>query len=197
MNFKLKIEMNNVENIYPNGLYFMVILPTTINFLQLHKIIMECTNYQDYHHWDFKFTNQFEIKEINNFDLEMRENPYWPGTKFPDLLEAKDTVISDFFANYNKAKYTYDYGDDNEFTITKLETYDLEMIPGVLEFAGKFPPEDVGSTTGHFDLVDAINLGKHATDEQIEMIKYYIELGYKDFDIKKANSSIAKIVLLG
>ena len=36
----------------------------------------------------------------------MRENPFRPGTIFPDLLEAKDTVIKDFFTNYDKAKYT-------------------------------------------------------------------------------------------
>lgn len=129
MNFKLKIEMNNVEEIYPKGLYFVAILPVNITFLQLHKVIMACTNYQDYHQWDFKFSNEFEVKEINKFDLEMRENPFRPGTIFPDLLEAK---------------YTYDYGDGNEFTISRVETYDFDLVPGVIEFAGKFPPEDVG-----------------------------------------------------
>ena len=39
MYFKLKIEMNNVEEIYPKGLYF-AILPVNITFLQLHKVIM-------------------------------------------------------------------------------------------------------------------------------------------------------------
>ena len=33
MNFKLKIEMNNVEKIYPKGLYFVAILPVNITFL--------------------------------------------------------------------------------------------------------------------------------------------------------------------
>ena len=80
MNFKLKIEMNNVEEIYPKGLYFVAILPVNITFLQLHKVIMACTNYQDYHQWDFKFSNEYE-EEINKFDLE-RENPFRPGTKF-------------------------------------------------------------------------------------------------------------------
>ena len=195
MNFKLKIEMNNVEEIYPKGLYFVAILPVNITFLQLHKVIMACTNYQDYHQWDFNFNNEFEVKEINKFDLEMRENSFRPGTKFPDLLEAKDTVIKDFFTNYDKAKYTYDYGDGNEFAISIVETYDFDLVPGVIEFAGKFPPEDVGFISGHFELVEAIKAGKNATEEQIEMREHYIELGYKNFDIKKANSRIAKIVL--
>lgn len=89
----------------------------------------------------------------------------------------------------------YDYGDGNEFTISRVETYDFDLVPGVIEFAGKFPPEDVGFISGHFELVEAIKAGKNATEEQIEMREYYIELGYKNFDIKKANSRIAKIVL--
>jgi hypothetical protein len=98
-------------------------------------------------------------------------------------------------SNYKKSKYTYDYGDDNEFKITLLETFGIELVPGILEFAGKFPPEDVSFTNGHLELVKAIKAGKNATEEQIEMIEYYMKLGYKNFDIKKANSRIAKIVL--
>jgi hypothetical protein len=111
------------------------------------------------------------------------------------FAKIKDTVIKDFFTNYDKAKYTYDYGDGNEFTISRVETYDFDLVPGVIEFAGKFPPEDVGFISGHFELVEAIKAGKNATEEQIEMREHYIELGYKNFDIKKANSRIAKIVL--
>lgn len=111
------------------------------------------------------------------------------------FAKIKDTVIKDFFTNYDKAKYTYDYGDGNEFTISRVETYDFDLVPGVIEFAGKFPPEDVGFISGDFELVEAIKAGKNATEEQIEMREHYIELGYKNFDIKKANSRIAKIVL--
>lgn len=73
--------------------------------------------------------------------------------------------------------------------------FDFDLVPGVIEFAGKFPPEDVGFISGHFELVEAIKAGKNATEEQIEMREHYIGLGYKNFDIKKANSRIAKIVL--
>lgn len=194
MYFKLKIEMINVKEIYPNGLYFIALLPSNITFLQLHKIIMACTNYQDYHLWDFNFNREFEVKEITEQDILTRENPFRPGTKYPDLLEAADTTIKELMSNYKKAKYTYDYGDDNEFMITLLETFDTELVPGVLEFAGKFPPEDVGFTSGHLELVNAIKAGKNATDEQKEMREYYIKLGYKNFNIKKANSKIANII---
>src|SRR5690554_4052094 len=159
------------------------------------KLKSAYTHLKDLHINDSITNNEFEVKEINKFDLEMRENPFRPGTKFPDLLEVKDTVIRDFFTNYDKAKYTYDYGDGNEFTISRVETYDFDLVPGVIEFAGKFPPEDVGFISGHFELVEAIKAGKNETEEQIEMKEHYIELGYKNFDIKKANSRIAKIVL--
>lgn len=59
----------------------------------------------------------------------------------------------------------------------------------------KYIPGDVGFISGHFELVEAIKAGKNATEEQIEMREHYIELGYKNFDIKKVNSRIAKIVL--
>ena len=54
-------------------------------------------------------------------------------------------------------------------------------MPGVIEFAGKFPPEDVGFVSGHKELIKAIKAGKNATEEQIEMREHYIELGYKKF----------------
>src|SRR5690554_7821108 len=99
----------------------------------------------------------------------MRENPFRPGTKFPDLLEAKDTVIKEFFTNYDKAKYTYDYGDGNEFTISRVETYDFDLLPGVIEFAGNFRPEDDGCISGHCELVEAIHGGKYAAEEQMAL----------------------------
>lgn len=43
--------------------------------------------------------------------------------------------------------------------------------------------------------IKAIKAGKNATEEQKELREHYIKLGYKDFDIKKANSRIAKIAL--
>jgi len=92
MNFKLKIEMNNVEEIYPKGLYFVAILPVIITFLQLHKVIMACTNYQDYHQWDFNFNNEFEVKEINKFDLEMREHYIELGYKNFDIKKANSRI---------------------------------------------------------------------------------------------------------
>ena len=156
---------------------------------------MACTNYQDYHLWDFNFTKEFEVKQIGEQDILIRENPFRPDTKYPDLLEAAYTSIKELMSNYKKSKYTYDYGDDNEFKITLLETFGIELVPGILEFAGKFPPEDVSFTSGHLELVKAIKAGKNATEEPIEMREHYIELGYKIFDIKKANSRIAKIVL--
>ena len=93
------------------------------------KLKSAYTHLKDLHINDSITNNEFEVKEINKFDLEMRENPFRPGTKFPDLLEAKDTVIRDFFTNYDKAKYTYDYGDGNEFTISRVETYDFDLVP--------------------------------------------------------------------
>lgn len=73
-----------------------------------------------------------------------------------------------------KAKYTYDYADGNEFTISRVETYDFDLVPGVIEFAGKSPPDDVGFISGHFELIEAIKAGKNATEEQIEMREHYI-----------------------
>lgn len=194
MTYKLKIEMLDVENIYPKGLYFIVLLPSNISFLQLHKIIMECTNYQDYHLWNFIFENDFEVKAINEFDIEMRENPYNPNYKFPELLEASNIKLKQLFSKYNKAKYTYDFGDDNEFVITLLESLDGDLVPGVLEFEGRFPPEDIGGVPGHEEFIEAIKAGRKANEEQIDFRNYYKQLGYKKFSIPRSNFKIAKIV---
>ena len=81
----------------------------------------------------------------------------------------------------------------NEFTISRVETYDFDLVPGVIEFAGKFPPEDVGFISGHFELVEAIKQVKcdwrtNWNERTLNRIRL------QKFDIK-ANSRIAKIVL--
>lgn len=194
MNYKLKIELVDGKLIEPKGIYFTVIIPANITFLQLHKIIMAATNYQDYHEWRFVFKNDFEVKTIRDYDIDSRENPYNPNHKFPDLLEAKDTQIKQLFAEYKKVKYTYDFGDDNDFEIKLLKVYEDELVNGVLEFNGTFPPEDIGGINGYGEFLHILQKGSKATDDEKDFARYYKELGYKKFNITKANKLINEIV---
>lgn len=62
MNYRLKVMLSDSKIIVPNGIYFHLIVPDDITFLQLHKIIMAATNYLDYHLWTFMFKDNYEVK---------------------------------------------------------------------------------------------------------------------------------------
>lgn len=95
----------------------------------------------------------------------MRENFFRLGMKFLDLLEVKDIVIKDFFINYDRVKYIYDYGDGNEFIIFRVEIYDFDLVFGVIEFVGKFLLEDVGFVSGYKEFIKVIKVGKNVIEE--------------------------------
>jgi len=193
MNYKLMVKMEDGELIYPKGLYFTVVIPSNTTFLQLHKIIMACTNYEDYHMWSFAFDNHYEVKIIDENDIRMRERPY-KNMKYPDLLEAKEITIKELLTEYKVARYTYDFGDDNHFQIELLEYVEDDNLIGVIDFNGKFPPEDIGGIHGYLDFLKIQENLASATEEQIEMVNHFESMKFEAFNVEKSSLKVKKII---
>lgn len=198
MNYRLKVMLSDSKIIVPNGIYFHLIVPDDITFLQLHKIIMAATNYLDYHLWTFMFKDNYEVKilypdddsDYNRYRVDHGDVPI-------TFLDATSTPLSELFSKYKKCNYVYDFGDYNEFTITLKKTYKEPLVYGVMDHNGIFPPEDVGGIGGFIDFLDYKAKGKNGSSEEQDYVRHYENLGYKPLNPVATTTRIQKIIREG
>jgi len=107
-----------------------LIVPSNIEFANLHKLIQDVFNWKNRHLHDFSVIDGKTMKSVE------------AGLR-----------LSDFFPNYKKIIYTYDMGDNWEHSIELvrvIEEHDEES-PYLLEAVGQTPPEDVGGIGGFIE----------------------------------------------
>jgi hypothetical protein len=96
--YQLKISTKDIKP----SIWRTILVPSNITFLDLHGIIMELFGFEDYHLFGFE-NSVFGIPISDGTD----------GTK-----NASKIKISECFTKIDKLNYTYDFGDDWNFSIS-------------------------------------------------------------------------------
>lgn len=151
--FQIKINANDIKP----QIYRTIIVDSTKSFITLHKYIQNAFGFENYHLWQFS-------TDFRNFKGN--------GVKLYEIFkEEKD-----------KINYTYDFGDNWEFTLTlekiitesKLLTLKLKnkKPPFLLKAKGPMLIEDCG---GIYTIAEILNLYEFLLKDDKEIEKEEIE----------------------
>ena len=188
-----------------------LIVPSTLDFYDLHSIIQTSVGWTDSHLFKFSIEDTHNNKTIEmvgdeesvqeNFGMAQyyMKNPPEKNTMADkmyqqfirkQLLLARDVHLDEYICSFPKLHYTYDFGDgwEHEIVMEKsLEDYAFDF-PEVLDGKGTCPPEDVGGPPGyeHFKLVM-----KDKEDPDHAHMKAWAERqGYRKFKLAKVNADL-------
>ncbi len=173
-------------------------MPAGATFKRLHDVIQNVTNFQsgyphmDYHLYEFHLpednksvTNNEEaylehqnykknkamfaqrLKEMPS-DMLKFEKSYQERLKV-EVRKPTGLKIDDYVENDRELRYTYDFGDDWQFTIKLEETVDDYYFgfPTLLDGAETAPPEDVGGIDQFYEFWEAYQDPKHPEHEEM------------------------------
>ncbi|MGM0379693.1 MAG: plasmid pRiA4b ORF-3 family protein [Bacillota bacterium] len=214
----IKIELDESNPL----IWRRVIMPADATFNRLNDIIQNVTNfksgwpYDDYHLYEFDLqeedilvTNDLEAyeehkhyqnnkemykKRLENMDPEMAEFAKIHNQHLEkEVKKPKFYKIDDYLQKYKTINYTYDFGDNWEFTI-KLEevVYDYNFgFPTLLDGEQTAPPEDVGGIYGYYDFLEIYNDKNHS--EYKETKEWAKGQNYKEYDKDSINKDLKKI----
>lgn len=176
--YALKIALNGIKP----AIWRRFCVPGEISLDRLHDVIQIVMGWQDSHLHEFEIAGQCYTEA--------------PETADTDGLEGAEFRLTDLVARVGaKFRYTYDFGDDWEHTLT------LERITPVPEnhqaciacMAGKrnCPPEDVGGTDGYQEFLASLSNPRH--EEHERMLKWVGGSFDPDaFDVNLVNLELAK-----
>lgn len=128
-----------------------ILVPSSITFHRLHRIIQTVFDWQDCHLFEFSFSG-------TDVCLPLEDDFLLPDSKPPK--DARRVKIGRLLSAERRCTYTYDFGDNWEHEI-ELEKA-LEPEPGVLYpvcVAGMqhAPLDDIGGIGGYYRFLEAIS----------------------------------------
>jgi len=160
LTFSLAINEESQKNIYQlkisikgakPPIWRRVLVEPTINFEELHDIIQDIFNWEDYHLY------MFMSKRANYTSREsLQEDMFGDANVKPSDEHSIRTEFSDI---KDKIKYIYDFGDnwEHEIVLEKILPYDSKIDYPICT-AGKRegPMEDSGGIYNYNDIVQAL-----------------------------------------
>ena len=188
-----------------------LVIPSTLDFYDLHSIIQTSVGWTDSHLFNFSIEdpkNNITIEMVGdeesvleNFGMAQHymKNPpekdtfeYSMYQRFirRQLLLARDVHLDEYVRDFSEFRYTYDFGDGWEHKVVMekiLEDYEFDY-PEVLEGKGTCPPEDVGGPPGydHFK-----QIMKDKEDPEHDAMKSWAKSqGYRKFNLDKVNADL-------
>lgn len=183
-----------------------IIIPSDINFMQLHNIIQTAFEWKNYHLYEFtskefseRITNDIEAVEESEF-FQSKEGIKFKksmGIKFLDIpslgsvLFANDVLIEDYFEKAKKLTYVYDFGDWWEHTIEIVSIIDnyTGSCPIVTKFKQASPPDDCGGIYGYYEFLEQYTSGDKNLKKWAEMQGYSGE-----YDIDEINEDMKDVL---
>lgn len=147
----------------------LIDVPTYYNLWDLHVAIQDAMGWSDYHLHQFTFVNLKTVKKKITFSSPNEDDPD-ESTSVNELLA--NQVVS--MATYC-AEYLYDFGDSWKHQLTMVATVpsDGGGYPRCVEGEYACPPEDCGSDSGYFRVVDVMSGKKQNYDgERKEMMEW-------------------------
>ncbi|MDD4029611.1 MAG: plasmid pRiA4b ORF-3 family protein [Caldisericia bacterium] len=211
----VKIELNESNPL----IWRRVIFPADATFKRLHDIIQNVTNFQSgyssdpYHLYDFDLRQEplmvtndeiayQEHKDYIEYKKKMKKTKKALPKEMPQfqknqiaLLEIPTYLPSNrkvdvYLEKYKTIPYTYDFGDNWEFTVT-LEDIVFDYYfgyPTLLDGENTAPPEDVGGIFMFYEFLDAYNDPKHPDHEEYK--EWADSNHFQEYDPKRINRSL-------
>jgi len=185
-----------------------IIVPLSYNFRELHKIIQNLYNWQDYHLHEFfvyseekddtKNWNQSEYhkdgyKAVLNLAMNQENFEYnrdelnFAAEDFEMAVE-NEVKLKDVLPA--RIKYNYDYGDNWQHYLETeeiIENYKSNQ-PTFLEGAGTAPPEDVGGVGGFSEFMEIISNPDH--EEYESMLEWAESQRFKEYDSEEIKTKV-------
>jgi hypothetical protein len=190
----VKIELNESNPL----IWRRVILPADATFKRLHDIIQNVTNFQSGYPYDPYHIYDFDIRQ-EPLMVTNDANAYHEHKSFIEyikkLKKAKKTLpkvnsefekthiamleiptylpsnrkVDVYLEKYKTIPYTYDFGDNWEFTITLEDiVYDYYFgYPTLLDGENTAPPEDVGGINMFYEFLKIYNDPTHPDHKEI------------------------------
>lgn len=158
-------------------------IPDDITFERLHFIIQKLFGFANRHMWEFRIpkenkkTDEVDLNDIRK-TIDMKKSL---RSKVRTVLE-KQTVID----------YVYDFGDDWEIIIQKLEKTNYKNKTAlILDYEGRYNPlDDMGGIFVYEEIMEAVNDGGDITEVIAEYGIPEYELKYRmDFEEKYEKGS--------
>lgn len=127
-------------------------VPSSISFKQLHGIIQKVFGFEDYHNYEFKIPHKLPDKnyvDLNNIKMTI------------SYENCENIGISEIFDEYSIILYVYDFGDNWEIIIEKVEDIDYDKKTVLItDYCGKFNPiDDMGGLDAFEEIVEAVEDG--------------------------------------
>lgn len=136
----LRIELDD----WQPAIWRRVEVPATATLKALHDIIQAAMPFEDYHLFEFRVGGRRYAIPAPEWDSSRDKIYSAKATKLGALIERGVAELA----------YTYDFGDNWQFTITIEAMADADPgaeYPRFIEGEGRAPPEDVGGVLG-FDM---------------------------------------------
>lgn len=145
-------------------------IPKNINFKQLHGIIQKLFGFDDYHNYEFQIPH--DLPDSDYIDLNNIQRTI-------DYSDCENVDICEIFDEYSIAMYVYDFGDNWEIIVHKLEDIDYDKKTALItDYGGKYNPvDDMGGLMVFEEIVEAIE------DDELDYILE--EYGLRKGDLTK------------
>ncbi|MFS8045070.1 plasmid pRiA4b ORF-3 family protein [Rhizobium sp. BR 314] len=156
---RLHIQLDDIEP----SIWRRVDVPLTMSLKGLHDVIQAVMLFEDYHLFEFEAGGRC-------YDVSDPEDPYERKT-FAARNIRITALIERGIATF---KYTYDFGDNWQHTITVEAVEEgnpaLEY-PRFIDGERRAPPEDVGSTSGFEEFLKVMSKPRHP--QHREFVRWY------------------------
>lgn len=128
-------------------------IPKDINFKQLHTIIQKLFGFDDYHNYEFQIPHDLPDEDYVDLNNIIRTIDY---------ADCENVDICEIFDQYSIALYVYDFGDNWEIIVQKLEDIDYDKKTALInDYHGKYNPIDnMGGLAVFEEIIEAIEEGE-------------------------------------
>ncbi|MCA9239623.1 MAG: plasmid pRiA4b ORF-3 family protein [Planctomycetales bacterium] len=149
---------------------------------ELHEII------QDAMPWDDSHLHEFRWGERHFVQADVEGMDYGRDDTFETDVTLADLVVS----GCKSLKYTYDFGDNWEHTITIEQHYQpeaSEVLPRCTAGAGACPPDDCGGVWGYYAMLEVLKDPEH---EQYDDLHEWLgdDFDPKAFSVEEVNDAL-------
>ncbi len=165
MIYKLHIVLTGLESC---EVFIDVIVPSSLTFDQLHRVIQIVFGWDDYHLYEFSDRNPMTEEVTLRISVPSPDDEEYYDIK---TTNSRITRISKFFAKQDSLIYVYDVGDNWQFEISVIDRIRKNIeAPFCIAGKGATPPEDCGGTNGYEDMLRSLKENDDETESYREWI---------------------------